>query len=119
RMRISAMRISTCLGSRNDVSGFTLIELMIAVMIMALLVTGAALTFARPIQAARWGEAVAIVRSADESNRTFARRFGRDVFLVIDLSEQTFARREGDRITWQRTLPRGMRITQIRAADGT
>ena len=41
-------------------SAFTLIELMIAVMIMALLVTGAALTFARPIQAARWGEARAI-----------------------------------------------------------
>lgn len=76
--------------------GFTLIEIVIAVSIMALLATAAALSFNRPMNRARTLEAVEQVKYLDASCRDFARRFGRGVQITFDLSENRFERREGN-----------------------
>ncbi len=75
--------------------GFTLIEIVIAVSIMALLATMAALSFNRPMNRARTLEAIEQVKYLDASSRDFARRFGRNVQIAFDLSENRFERREG------------------------
>src|SRR2546430_410316 len=93
--------------------GFTLVELMIVVVLMALLTTAAALTFARPLRAARWEQVVAQVRNGDESARTVARRFDRETTIVFDLTANTIARREGRDVKWQQPLPRAFHVEQI------
>jgi prepilin-type N-terminal cleavage/methylation domain-containing protein len=95
--------------------GFTLIEIMAVVIIMALLATAAALSFARPMRVARARDAVDQVRSLDASARQFARRFGRPIEIVFDLSNGTIARRERDVIAFQTSLPRGCQIDEVRA----
>jgi prepilin-type N-terminal cleavage/methylation domain-containing protein len=81
--------------SRGARAGFTLIEIVIAVLIMALLATAAALSFDRPLNRARTLEAIEQVRYLDASSRDFARRFGRSVEIAFDLSENRLERREG------------------------
>src|SRR5206468_6481684 len=96
--------------------GFTLIEMMAVVIIMALLATAAALSFARPMRVARARDAVDQVRSLDASARQFARRFGRPIEIVFDLSNGKLARRERDSIAFQTSLPRGCHIDEVRSA---
>jgi prepilin-type N-terminal cleavage/methylation domain-containing protein len=96
--------------------GFTLIEMMAVVIIMALLATAAALSFARPMRVARARDAVDQVRSLDASARQFARRVGRPIEIVFDLSNGTLARRDHDEIAFQSSLPRGCRIEEVRSA---
>jgi len=96
--------------------GFTLIEMMAVVIIMALLATAAALSFARPMRVARGRDAVDQVRSLDASARQFARRFGRPIEIVFDLSNGTLARRERDEIAFQTSLSHGCRIDEVRAS---
>jgi Tfp pilus assembly protein FimT len=104
---------------RRAISGFTIVELMAVVFLMALLAGGAALTFVRPLRAARWNEAIMEVQSTDQNARTFARRFNRSVAIVIDPYENSIARREGDVTTTTQPLPRGIRIDEVLAVDRT
>jgi prepilin-type N-terminal cleavage/methylation domain-containing protein len=76
-------------------AGFTLIEIVIAITIMALLAAGVALSFNRPMNKARRVQAIEQVRYLDVSSRDFARRFGRNVEIAFDLSENRLERREG------------------------
>lgn len=76
-------------------NGFTLIEIVVAVAIMALLATAAAFSFSRPLHRARAVEAIEQIRYLDSSSRDFARRFGRNVQIAFDLSENAIERREG------------------------
>src|SRR5262245_47148217 len=94
--------------------GFTLIEVMTVVIIMALLATAAALSFTRPLAAARARDAEDQVRALDASARQFARRFGRPVEIILDLANSTLARRERDMIVFQTKLPHGCRIDEVR-----
>src|SRR5215510_8982373 len=90
---------------------------MVVVIIMALLAAAAALSFARPMQVARARDAIDQVRALDSSSRQFARRFGRPVEIVFDLSNGTLARRERDTIAFQISLPSGCRIDEVRFSD--
>jgi type II secretory pathway pseudopilin PulG len=98
---------------------FTIIELMVVVVLMALLATAAVLAFGRPLAAARWDDAVMQLRTCDASARTVAQRFARDVRIVIDLDERTLRRREGRDVVWRVPLPPRFRVEQVRLSDGT
>jgi prepilin-type N-terminal cleavage/methylation domain-containing protein len=74
---------------------FTLIEILVVVAVMALLVGSVALSFTGPLHRARTVEAIEQVKYLDASSRQFAKRFGRGVELVFDLSEGTMERRGG------------------------
>ena len=97
-----------------NVSAFTLVETMVAVTLLALLVAGTALTFARPLHRARAVEAVEQVRYLDASTRELARRTGRPAEIVCDLAEQTLSRREGGRTTYQTRLATPVRVEAVR-----
>ena len=75
--------------------GFTLIEMMIALIVLALLTAAALLSFSGPVERARMVEAVEQVKYLDASSRDLARRFGRNVQIVFDLSDGTIQRRDG------------------------
>jgi len=89
---------------------------MAVIVIIGLLSTGAVMTFSRPLAASRAQEALGQVRALDSSARQFARRFNRPLEIVFDLSNQTVARRERDRVVFQASLPRGCRIEEVRFA---
>jgi prepilin-type N-terminal cleavage/methylation domain-containing protein len=99
---------------RDPFRAFTLIEVMAVVIIMGMLTTAAALTFARPLAAARARNADQQLRSLDSSARQYARRFGKPVEIVFDFSAQTVFRRERDEAVFAVRLPGGCRIEQIR-----
>ena len=97
-------------------------ELMIAVLLLALLTSAAMLSFSGPIRLARAHEAVEQVRSFDASARDAARRSGHGVRIVFDLAAGTIGRREGpelETLQCQTTLPPGYRVTELRVAGQT
>ena len=71
---------------RTRRSAFALIEIMMAVLLMALLASAAALSFSEPLRAARAKDAIEMVRFFDETSRQSARRFGRPVRISFNLS---------------------------------
>src|SRR2546421_3963468 len=74
---------------------FTLIEMMIALVVLGVLTAAAVLSFSAPVERARMVEAVEQVKYLDASSRDVSRRFGRNVQIGFDLSEGTMERREG------------------------
>jgi prepilin-type N-terminal cleavage/methylation domain-containing protein len=72
--------------------GFTLIEVMLAVMLLALLTGAAALSFARPFRSARSQQTIQMIQRADTMAREEAIRFGRSTQLRFDLNRQTLVR---------------------------
>jgi prepilin-type N-terminal cleavage/methylation domain-containing protein len=76
---------------------FTLVETMVAVIIAGLLAGAVTWSFRAPLRRARMAEAIEQVKYLDASSRAFARRFGRNVQIVYDVSEGTLERREGGR----------------------
>jgi prepilin-type N-terminal cleavage/methylation domain-containing protein len=97
--------------------GFTLIEVMAVMLILALLSAAAAWSFARPLARARAAEAVELLTSFDASSRLAARRFGRTVEMRFDLADGTLQRLEGGEVVYRGTLPRGFGIEQLRTAE--
>ena len=100
-------------------SGFTLIETMLAVLIMALLTAGVALSFSQPLKASRTADAIELVRSFDLLGRQAAITSNRNVRLVFDLSSNTLLQRDGPDLHELRThvsLPPGCRIDSLRIA---
>jgi prepilin-type N-terminal cleavage/methylation domain-containing protein len=91
---------------RAQSPGFTLVEMMIAVLLMALFASAAALSFSHPLRKARSRDAIEQLRSFDTSSRIFATRHNRGVRLVFDLTSNTLSRRERSdgadvsRMTW-------------------
>ena len=75
--------------------GFTLIDVMVALIVLGVLTAAAVLSFSGPVERARMVEAVEQVKYLDASSRDLARRFGRNVQIVFDVSEGTMERREG------------------------
>ena len=96
---------------------FTLIEVMLVVLLIGLLAGAAAMSFARPLRAARAREAIAQVSAFDAAARQVARRSGGAVQIVIDAYEQRFVRREQGRDVSSYRLPDGLRIEQVRTGN--
>ncbi|MGB7158463.1 MAG: type II secretion system protein [Tepidisphaeraceae bacterium] len=98
--------------------GFTLIEIMAVMLILALLSAAAAWSFSRPLARARASEAIELVTSFDASSRLAARRFGRRVEMVFDLADGALVRREGGQVAYRGMLPAGFSIEQVRIGEG-
>jgi prepilin-type N-terminal cleavage/methylation domain-containing protein len=95
---------------------FTLIEVMMAVLLMALLATAAAVSFSGPLRTSRAADAQDQIRTFDAAARYMALHSNREVRLVFDLSGSTLSRREGPELRDLRSrvsLPAGHRITQL------
>ena len=71
---------------------FTLIELMIAIAILATLTAAAVLSFAAPLREAQFREAIDVIRCADADARTDARHFDRPVRLVLRPEQRVIER---------------------------
>src|SRR5580704_8263455 len=94
---------------------FTLIELMITVLLLALLTSGVALSFNGSFKASRAQDALEELRSFDASTRLFATRFDRPMRQNFDLSANTLSRWEnGDSPSAQISLPSGSWIDEMR-----
>jgi len=102
--------------TRNRRSAFTLIEIMMAVLLMAMLASAAALSFSEPLRSARAKDAIEMVRFFDEASRQSARRFGRPVRTSFDLASEKISRYIGEQMSYETALPHGCRIRQIRTA---
>jgi len=103
--------------ARAKRSGFTLIEIMFAVLLMALLTAAAAFSFSGPIRAARSQDAIQQIRTFDESARLLARNSGRPVRVVFDLTANTISRREGqafENVAALSALPSGYQLDRVR-----
>src|SRR2546423_10361376 len=98
--------------SSQSPHAFTLIELMLAVVLLALLTGAAALSFVKPIHAARNREAIALVKRADAMAREAAQRSGRSVRLQFDVSKSAI--RCGDSLL---QLPCGCTLREVRTSD--
>jgi prepilin-type N-terminal cleavage/methylation domain-containing protein len=96
---------------------FTLIELLIALTIGALLTAAAAWSFARPLHRARAAEAVAQLKYLDASTRDLARRLGRESVIAFDVSEGTMerrSRRAGNEATFRAAVASPIAIEEVR-----
>src|SRR5215208_2650090 len=104
---------------RRQSRAFTLIEIMVVIVIMALLTSAAALSFTGPLRAAQAQDGIEQIRAFDASSRVYARRFGKDITLVFDISRGTLLRREGVRFEplYQAHLPHGCSIERVRSGD--
>jgi prepilin-type N-terminal cleavage/methylation domain-containing protein len=104
---------------RHSSRAFTLIEMMIVILMMALLTSAAMLSFGGPLRAARANDAVDQVRAFDAGSRQYAKRFGKDVQIVFDISENRLVRREkGAELPLHvDSLPRGYSIERVRFGD--
>jgi prepilin-type N-terminal cleavage/methylation domain-containing protein len=102
---------------RRRIRGFTLMEVMLAVLVLALLSAVAVLSFGKSIQRAKAKGAVELVRYVDASARDAAKRFGRSVTILIDPVEGTMARREGKEIRYRATIELPYEIDEVRVGD--
>ena len=95
---------------------FTLVEMTVVVLLIAVLAATVVLSFARPIENLRAQDAVEMVRALDESARTQARRSGETVEIIFDLSARTLLRRTraGD-VIFEAALPSGCEIDRFRS----
>jgi prepilin-type N-terminal cleavage/methylation domain-containing protein len=75
---------------------FTLIETMLAVLLLALVASAAALTFSKPVAQARGQDAVELLRHFDATTRAAASAAGRTVRITFDLSSGVITRGDGE-----------------------
>jgi prepilin-type N-terminal cleavage/methylation domain-containing protein len=97
-------------------SAFTLIESLIAVVLLGIISTAAALTFRSSLQSASSTDAISQIKYLDSSARQRAQRFNQPVDLIFDLTNSTLSRREGSKRndeSFTASLPRGFSIDQI------
>ena len=99
---------------------FTLVELMIAILLLALLTSAVALSFSGRLKAARSRDSLEQLRSFDATARQFSMRYSRAVQIVFDLSANTLARREGandDVARCQVSWPTGYWVDEVRIGN--
>jgi prepilin-type N-terminal cleavage/methylation domain-containing protein len=107
-------------GSRHFVfrrpTGFTLIEIIAAIVIMALLASAASLSFTQPLRIAREQDAIDMLRSFDSTARQLAVRLGHPVRCTFDLNTATLSREEEGSLRYQARLPRDCHLREVRTA---
>src|SRR5688572_31671841 len=95
---------------------FTLVEMTIVVLLIAVLTATVVLSFARPIENLRVQDAAEMLRWLDESARTQARRSGEQVEIVFDLSARTISRRDpAGEVVFETALPTGCEVVRFRS----
>src|ERR1051326_5415942 len=110
-------QVTLWLAQSRTRGAFTLIELMMAVLVLALLTSAAALSVSRPIASARERDAMDQLASFDAASRQAAIAAGAPVRIVFDLSTAALLRRDGRDLSELRCrtmLPTGCRIEQVR-----
>ena len=103
----------------KSASAFTLIESLIAVVLLGIISTAAALTFRSSLQSASTTDAIEQIKYLDASARQRAGRFNQPVELIFDLTNSSLSRREGNKRndeSFHASLPRGFSIDQINIA---
>ncbi len=93
--------------------GFTLIEVMLAVLLLALLTAGVTLKSSGLLSAGRAEDAVNLVRSFDAAARQWAVASGRPARMSFDLAAGTLSRLDGKSTTVV-SLPPKLRIDHIK-----
>ena len=73
-------------------NGFTLVEVTIALLILAILAAGVAISIAAPMANTRMRDVVGRIIQFDHNARDYARNQDRDLHLVIDPTEGTLTR---------------------------
>ena len=103
-------------GCGGQIRGFTLVEMVVVIAIMALLTSAAALSFSGPLRATRASDAIRQVQSFDDATRQHAKRFGKDLQIVLDLSRDRLIRRQSadGPAMHELQLPHGCRIERVR-----
>lgn len=95
---------------------FTLIESLVAIVLLGIISTAAALTFRSSLQSASNTDAIDQIKYLDSSARQRAQRFNQPVELIFDLTNSSLSRREGSKRndeSFTASLPRGFSIDQI------
>ncbi len=98
---------------------FTLIESLVAIVLLGIISTAAALTFRSSLQSASASDAIAQIKYLDSSARQRAQRFNQPVEIIFDLTNSTLSRREGSKRNDQSftaSLPSSFSIDQINIA---
>lgn len=101
-------------------SGFTLIEIMATLLILAIAAGAAALSLAGPRRGAETEDVLGELIHADRLARHAARRHGRAVELLFDLAAGRVERRwidEPDEQSYRYELPEGFRVGGLILAD--
>ena len=98
-------------------SAFTLLEMLIVIVVMALIASSATLSFKTPMQHAAQSDAVQMLKHFDHAARQAATQFHRPMQMSFDLEKQRVSRLEHDAATATMLMPRGVRITELRTAD--
>lgn len=116
RVEISDLKFEIPGSGSSRPSGFTLVELMIAVLILALLTSAVALSFSVQVKEARARDSIEQLRSFDAASRQFAVRYSQGVKIIFDLSANSLARQRQGRSTPDALIfwPAGYRVDEIR-----
>jgi len=99
---------------------FTLIELTVVLLILAIAAAAVALNTRRPLAAARMGDVIGQVEHFDHLTRTAAREQGRAMYMIVDLTagELRLTDAEGKSLAMTPLrLPEGFRIRALHVRD--
>jgi hypothetical protein len=93
-----------------------MVEMMVVIVIMAMLTTAAALSFSGPLRATRASDMIRQVQAFDDVTRQHAKRFGKDLQIVFDLSRGRVIRRQSAQgpVMQELQLPHECRIERVR-----
>jgi prepilin-type N-terminal cleavage/methylation domain-containing protein len=97
-------------------TAFTLIETIVALLILGIMAGAGAWSFRSSLQSASSRDVVDQLRFLDSTSRQRAQRFAQPVEIIFDISESILSRRDDKRRTedsFRTSLPRGYRIDQI------
>ncbi len=103
----------------KNASAFTLIEMLVAVVLLGIISTAAALSFRSSIHSASATDATAQIKYLDSTSRQRAQRFNQPVQIIFDLTNSTLSRREGNKKSepsFTASLPRGFSIDEVNIA---
>jgi prepilin-type N-terminal cleavage/methylation domain-containing protein len=96
--------------------GFTLIELAVVILILALVAAAAVLRFEGPLRRAQMSDVVDLVTAFDRLTRDFAREHDRPVWLVVEEIHHRLRRtggKDGSDLGVPLVLPPGYSVPQV------
>jgi prepilin-type N-terminal cleavage/methylation domain-containing protein len=96
--------------------GFTLIELAIVILILAIVAAATVLRLGGPLRRVQMGDVVDLVAAFDGLARDYARTHDRAVWLVVDVPQRRLRRASGENgadLGAPLALPPGYRVAQV------